>query len=93
MAAAASVHELPPVTMLRLVPPDEVGDAFGDAEKLLAQQRYTDAAAALHALWDRLQSLLIRENRLDLAEACFAFLPARARLDLLGYENPDVFAH
>jgi ribonuclease D len=47
----------------------------------------------LHALWARLEALLIRETRLDLAEACFAFLPARARLDLLGYEDPDIFHH
>jgi ribonuclease D len=47
----------------------------------------------LHALWAKLEAALIREGRLDLAEACFAFLPTRARLDLLGYEQPDVFAH
>ncbi len=47
----------------------------------------------LHALWARLEALLVRENRLDLAEACFAFLPARCRLDLLGYEDPDIFSH
>jgi ribonuclease D len=47
----------------------------------------------LHALWSKLEALLRRENRLELAEACFAFLPARGRLDLLGYEDPDIFAH
>jgi ribonuclease D len=47
----------------------------------------------LHALWARLEALLTREARLDLADACFAFLPARARLDLLGYEDPDIFHH
>jgi ribonuclease D len=47
----------------------------------------------LHALWAKLEALLIREGRLELAEACFAFLPARTRLDLLGYEDPDIFAH
>ncbi|MEO9191587.1 MAG: ribonuclease D, partial [Acetobacteraceae bacterium] len=47
----------------------------------------------LHALWARLEALLRREGRLALAEACFAFLPARARLDLLGYDDPDIFAH
>jgi ribonuclease D len=47
----------------------------------------------LHALWARLEALLIRENRLGLAEECFAFLPARCELDLLGYEEPDIFAH
>ena len=47
----------------------------------------------LHALWGKLEGLLKREGRLDLAEACFRFLPARGRLDLLGYEDPDIFHH
>ncbi len=47
----------------------------------------------LHALWAKLEALLIREHRLDLAEACFAFLPARGRLDVLGWDEPDIFAH
>jgi len=47
----------------------------------------------LHALWDRLEALLKREGRLELAEACFRFLPARGALDLLGYEEPDIFRH
>jgi ribonuclease D len=47
----------------------------------------------LHALWARLEALLRREGRLELAEACFRFLPARGRLDLLGYDEPDIFAH
>jgi ribonuclease D len=47
----------------------------------------------LHALWDKLEALLRRENRLELAEACFRFLPARGQLDLLGYEDPDIFSH
>jgi ribonuclease D len=47
----------------------------------------------LHALWAKLEALLIREGRLELAEQCFAFLPARGQLDLLGYEQPDIFAH
>jgi ribonuclease D len=47
----------------------------------------------LHALWAKLEALLARERRSDLAAACFEFLPARARLDLLGYEQTDIFAH
>ncbi|MCB8879356.1 ribonuclease D [Acidisoma cellulosilytica] len=47
----------------------------------------------LHALWARLEALLIRENRRDIAQACFDFLPARCELDLLGYDTPDIFAH
>lgn len=47
----------------------------------------------LHALWARLEVLLTREDRLALAESCFDFIPTRARLDLLGYDSPDIFAH
>ena len=47
----------------------------------------------LHRLWEKLDALLVREGRRELAEACFNFLPTRGRLDLLGYEDPDVFAH
>ncbi|MFQ3623821.1 MAG: ribonuclease D [Acetobacteraceae bacterium] len=47
----------------------------------------------LHALKARLERLLEREGRRGLAEACFRFLPARAALDLLGYDEPDLFAH
>ena len=47
----------------------------------------------LHRLWEKLEALLVREGRRDLAEACFSFLPTRGRLDLLGYEDPDIFAH
>ncbi|MBV8183611.1 MAG: ribonuclease D [Hyphomicrobiales bacterium] len=46
----------------------------------------------LHALKEKLEGLLRRENRLDLALSCFAFLPTRARLDLAGWNN-DVFSH
>jgi ribonuclease D len=47
----------------------------------------------LHAIWARLEALLARENRLDLARAAYAFLPTRAQLDLLGYAEPDLFQH
>ena len=59
-----------------------------------AQSAYAAADVLhLHALWARLDALLAREHRTELAEAAFAFLPARARLDLLGYDAPDLFAH
>jgi ribonuclease D len=65
------------------------------AADLTAEQRAYAASDVLHlhALWAKLEALLIREDRLDLARACFAFLPARGRLDLLGYTDPDIFAH
>lgn len=47
----------------------------------------------LHALKARLDAMLAREGRTDLAEACFRFLPDRARLDLLGWPEQDIFAH
>ena len=47
----------------------------------------------LHALKDVLSERLQRENRLDVAEACFRFLPVRARLDLMGWDDTDIFAH
>jgi ribonuclease D len=47
----------------------------------------------LHALRERLDAMLAREDRLGLAQACFAFLPTRAKLDLQGWEAEDIFAH
>ncbi|HXF87050.1 MAG TPA: ribonuclease H-like domain-containing protein [Xanthobacteraceae bacterium] len=47
----------------------------------------------LHALKEKLDALLARENRAGLAEACFRFLPDRVRLDLAGWASEDIFAH
>jgi len=47
----------------------------------------------LHRLKDALEKRLIREGRADLAQAAFDFLPARARLDLAGWPEIDIFAH
>ncbi|MBR0871615.1 ribonuclease D [Bradyrhizobium tropiciagri] len=47
----------------------------------------------LHALRERLDAMLAREGRTELAKACFDFLPTRARLDLDGWEAEDIFAH
>jgi ribonuclease D len=47
----------------------------------------------LHALRERLDSMLAREGRAALAQACFEFLPTRARLDLRGWEAEDIFSH
>jgi ribonuclease D len=47
----------------------------------------------LHALRERLDAMLVREGRTALAQACFDFLPTRARLDLQGWEAEDIFAH
>lgn len=47
----------------------------------------------LHQLKVVLDKLIDREGRRDIAEACFAYLPTRARLDLLGWANEEIFAH
>ena len=47
----------------------------------------------LHGLRERLDAMLAREGRTELAKACFEFLPTRARLDLDGWDAEDIFAH
>jgi ribonuclease D len=47
----------------------------------------------LHALREKLDEMLRREGRAELAEACFRFLPHRAQLDLAGFAEQDLFAH
>jgi ribonuclease D len=47
----------------------------------------------LHALKEKLDAILVREGRAELAAACFRFLPDRVRLDLAGWAAEDIFAH
>ena len=47
----------------------------------------------LHAIWAKLEALLAREERAEIAQAAYAFLPTLARLDLMGYGEPDLFHH
>ena len=65
------------------------------ADKLSeAQLRYAASDVAhLHKLKSILDAMLAREGRTELAARAFAFLPARAELDLLGWDEVDVFAH
>ncbi|MBC7476667.1 MAG: ribonuclease D [Pseudorhodobacter sp.] len=60
-----------------------------------AQKEYAASDVLyLHRLKAALEACLIREDRLDLAQRCFAFLPTRAQLDLMGWEEPnDLFHH
>jgi ribonuclease D len=62
----------------------------------LTEAQLTYAAADvlhLHALREKLDTMLVREHRKSLADACFAFLPTRALLDLAGWPEEDIFAH
>ena len=66
------------------------------AAETLSEDQLKYAAADvlnLHDIRDRLQAMLVRENRMDLAQACFDFLPTRADLDLRGWEEVDIFSH
>jgi ribonuclease D len=47
----------------------------------------------LHQLREKLNSMLLREGRMEIAKNCFAFLPTRAELDLEGWPETDIFAH
>ena len=60
-----------------------------------AQKEYAASDVLyLHRLKSALEAILIREDRLDLAQRCFDFLPTRAELDLLGWDEPnDIFHH
>jgi ribonuclease D len=67
---------------------------WGAAELSDAQIAYAAADVThLHALKDRLDAMLVREGREQLAAACFRFLPDRVRLDLAGFAAEDIFAH
>ena len=65
------------------------------ADKLSPEQLAYAASdvLGLHALRTRLDAMLVREGRMELAQACFDFLPWRARLDVAGWEDVDIFAH
>ncbi len=67
---------------------------WGAAELSTEQVAYaaTDVVN-LHALKERLDAMLVREGRMDLAQACFGFLPDRAALDVAGWDEVDIFAH
>src|SRR5579862_3974202 len=67
---------------------------WGATELTEAQTSYAAADVLyLHALKARLDAMLVREGRAELAAACFRFLPDRVRLDLAGFANEDIFAH
>lgn len=67
---------------------------WGAAELTPAQLEYAASDVLyLHAVKARLDEMLAREGRTELARACFDFLPVRARLDLSGWDEIDIFAH
>ncbi len=67
---------------------------WGAADLSPAQLEYAASDVLhLHALREKLTAMLEREGRMALARECFDFLPARAELDLMGWDETDIFAH
>jgi ribonuclease D len=67
---------------------------WGAPELSDAQKDYAASDVRyLHALKEKLDERLIREKRMELAQACFDFLPHRSLLDLAGWPETDIFAH
>lgn len=67
---------------------------WGGGDITEAQREYAASDVRyLHRLREELDRRLAREGRGELAQACFDFLPARARLDRLGWAEQDIFAH
>ncbi len=67
---------------------------WGADELSQAQQAYAASDVLyLHKLRDRLNIMLAREGRMELAQSCFDFLPVRVALDLAGWAETDIFAH
>lgn len=67
---------------------------WGAAELTTAQLDYAASDVLyLHQLREKLNERLAREGRTELAQACFDFLPTRAKLDLAGWPEQDIFAH
>ena len=67
---------------------------WGAAELTPAQLEYAASDVLyLHAVKARLDEMLVREGRMELARQCFDFLPSRSALDLAGWDEVDIFAH
>jgi ribonuclease D len=67
---------------------------WGQTSLTPEQQAYAASDVLnLHAIRTKLDAMLAREGRAELAQACFDFLPTRAKLDIAGWEDVDIFAH
>jgi ribonuclease D len=73
---------------------DQQSSDWGAAELSDAQLAYAASDVLhLHALKEKLDAMLAREGRTEIAQSCFDFLPTRAALDLAGWEETDIFSH
>lgn len=84
------LHELLDVDISKL----QQSSDWGAEDLTDAQLAYAASDVLyLHALKEKLDVMLAREGRMDVAYAAFRFLPERARLDLMGWPETDIFAH
>jgi ribonuclease D len=73
---------------------DQQSSDWGAAQLSDEQLKYAASDVVhLHALKQKLDVMLAREGRTEIAQSCFDFLPTRAALDLAGWEEVDIFAH
>src|SRR5215475_10627711 len=73
---------------------DQQSSDWGAADLTDAQLAYAASDVLhLHALKEKLDVMLAREGRSEIAQSCFDFLPTRAALDLAGWEETDIFSH
>ncbi len=78
----------------RDVSKEQQSSDWGAADLSDAQLAYAASDVLhLHALKEKLDAMLAREGRTEIAQACFDFLPSRAALDLAGWDEEDIFAH
>ena len=88
------LKELTKELLGRDISKEQQSSDWGAAELSDAQLAYAASDVLhLHALKDKLDAMLAREGRTEIAQSCFDFLPARAALDLAGWEEVDIFAH
>ncbi len=81
-------------TARRNISKQQQSSDWGAPELSDAQKDYAASDVRfLHRLREVLIPRLEREGRLELAQACFDFLPARARLDIAGWADKDIFSH
>jgi len=80
--------------LARDVSKDQQSSDWGADQLSDSQIAYAAADVVhLHALREKLNAMLERENRMHLAQACFDFLPTRAELDIAGWPETDIFSH
>ena len=88
------LKELAKELLARELSKEQQSSDWGAGELTDAQLAYAAADVLhLHALKAKLDIMLAREGRTEIAQSCFDFLPTRAALDLAGWEETDIFAH